>query len=251
MRKPIVAANWKMHKCINESEQFAREFTEKLGILEKAEVVICPPFTSLAVVADAFEGTAIKVGAQNCFPKEQGAYTGEVSPHMLRDIGCQFVIIGHSERRQILEETDEFINEKVQAALKFGLKLILCIGETLEQRENGITNAWLRGQLEAALANITEDQMEEIVIAYEPIWAIGTGVTASSQDAQATIKHVRDVLADLYSPKIAEQTRIQYGGSVKPSNIRELMEQPDIDGVLVGGASLEVNSFLEIVRGAI
>jgi len=250
MRIPIIAANWKMHKTIGEAEAFAAEFPLDEAFQDQIEVVICPPFTALSVVGQALRRTGIKLGAQNMYPAGKGAYTGEVSPLMLQDLGCEYVILGHSERRQILGETDAFINEKVKAALEYNLKPILCIGETLEQRRQGLTEAVCRDQLQGSLAGLEAAALERIVVAYEPIWAIGTGVNASSEEAEATIAAIRETLAGQFGRESADKVRIQYGGSVKPENIQQFMAQENIDGALVGGASLEVDSFYKIVQGA-
>lgn len=249
MRIPIIAANWKMQKTIKEAEAFAAEFPLDQVYQDRVEVVICPPFTALAVVGQALRGTGVKLGAQNMYPESKGAFTGEISPLMLQDLGCEYVILGHSERRQILGEEDFFINKKVKAALQYKIKPILCIGETLEQRQQGQTQAVCRRQLQGSLAGIEPASLAHLVVAYEPIWAIGTGVNASSEEAEATIKVIRDSLVEQFGTIAAEQVRIQYGGSVKPDNIHQFMSQPDIDGALVGGASLDVESFFSIVQG--
>lgn len=250
MRKPIIAANWKMHKNIEEAVSFAGEFAVKAIYQDKVDVVICPPFSALYIVRQALKDSGIKLGAQNMYPEAQGAYTGEVSPTMLRNLDCEYVILGHSERRQILGETDSFINQKIKAALQHGLKPILCIGETLEQRQQGLTEEICRNQLRGSLAGLNGNELVDLVVAYEPIWAIGTGVNASATDAENTIKVIRQTLAEELGQKVAELIRIQYGGSVKPDNIKQFMAQENIDGALVGGASLEVASFLPIVQSA-
>ncbi len=251
MRKPIIAANWKMHKTLREAENFAAQFPAEPELYEKVDVVICPPFTALQVVGEALRGTGIKLGAQNLYPRDQGAFTGEISPLMLKDLGCSYVILGHSERRQILQEDNKFINEKIKAALKHGLTPILCVGETLEERKEGQTETVCGNQLLGCLADLEKEDVSKLVIAYEPVWAIGTGVNARPEDAEKTIAFIRDFLAWQYGLEMAEQIRIQYGGSVKPDNIKELMKQKNIDGALVGGASLEVESFFSIVQGAV
>jgi triosephosphate isomerase len=213
--------------------------TEKLTV----EVVICPPFTDLFAAADKLKGTAVKLGAQNMHWEEKGAFTGEISPGMLKEISCDYVIIGHSERRQYFAETDDTVNKKVKSALQHGLLPIVCVGESLAQREEGTTMAWVLSQVEKALKDITSKQLEQIVFAYEPIWAIGTGKTASAADAQEVIGAIRKKIAKDYNQNVAEKVRILYGGSVKPENIKELMGEADIDGALVGGASLKPDSF--------
>lgn len=251
MRIPIIAANWKMHKTLKEAENYASEFPVDEGVLAAVEIVICPPFTALETVGQALKGTGIQLAAQNMHPAPQGAFTGEVSPLMLKDLGCEYVILGHSERRHIFGEKNDFINEKVKSALTHGLKPILCIGETLEERKGGQTDAVCREQLLQSLAGVEEKDITRIVIAYEPVWAIGTGVNASAEDAEKTISYIREVLSGQYGVNQAAQVRIQYGGSVKPANIADFMKQKNIDGALVGGASLEAASFYSIVQGAL
>ncbi len=239
-----------MYKVINEAESFAAEFPLNTELYQEVEVVICPPFTALQVVGAALRGTGIKLGAQNLYPKEQGAFTGEISPLMLKDLGCTYVILGHSERRHILGEQDAFINEKVKEALRYELIPILCVGETLEQRQQGQTEEICRRQLAGGLAGVDKAALASLVIAYEPVWAIGTGVNASAQDAEETIAFLRRVIAEGWGEEAAAAVRIQYGGSVKPQNVQQFMECEDIDGALVGGASLEVDSFYAIIQGA-
>lgn len=250
LRKPIIAANWKMHKTVKEGENFAAEFPLDVALYQEVEVVLCPPFTALQVVGEALRGTGIKLGAQNLYPAEKGAFTGEISPLMLQDLGCTYVILGHSERRHILGEKDEFINQKVKTAFAAGLIPILCVGETLEQRQQGETEEVCRRQILKGLKELDCKAVSRMVIAYEPVWAIGTGVNAGPQDAEETIAFIRKVIADNFSQGAGEAVRIQYGGSVKPGNIKDFMKYDNIDGALVGGASLEVNSFYEIVQGA-
>lgn len=239
-----------MYKVIKEAESFAAEFPLDTELYQEVEVVICPPFTALQVVGAALRGTGIKLGAQNLYPKEQGAFTGEISPVMLKDLGCTYVILGHSERRHILGEQDAFINEKVKAALRHELIPILCVGETLEQRQQGKTEEICRRQLAGGLAGVDAAALASLVIAYEPVWAIGTGVNASAQDAEETIAFLRHVIAEGWGKEAAAAIRIQYGGSVKPQNVQQFMDCEDIDGALVGGASLEVDSFYAIIQGA-
>lgn len=248
MRKPIIAGNWKMYKTIPEAKSLVSGLVEKLAGFNDAEVVFCPPFTALSTVKDLVKGSACGVGAQDIYWKEQGAFTGEVSPLMLKDIGCDYVIIGHSERRQYFGETDETVNLKVKAALAAGIKPIICVGESLEQRESGETKSLIKKQTEKALEGIDSSVIPQIVIAYEPIWAIGTGKSSSSADANEVIGFIRSTVAGLFGNDLAQQMRIQYGGSVKAENIKEYMSQPEIDGALVGGASLEVESFLKIIK---
>ncbi len=251
MRKPVIAANWKMHKTIKEAESFAAEFPLEPDLYDQVEVVIFPPFTALFTVNEALKGTGIALGAQNMHPDEKGAFTGEISPLMLKDAGCSCVILGHSERRHIFLETDEFINRKVRAAFKHGLKPFLCVGETLEERQAGLTEEVCARQLSGSLAGANEHEIAAMVIAYEPVWAIGTGINATSEDAEKTIAFIRGYLKEKYGSEAAEQVRIQYGGSVKPSNIQEYIKCENIDGALVGGASLEIDSFYNLIKGAL
>jgi triosephosphate isomerase len=247
-RKPIIAGNWKMHKNRKEAADLANALANSVGTLTSVEVVLCPPYTALEVVGNAIRGTNIRLGAQNCHWADSGAFTGEIAPGMLVDVGCQYVIIGHSERRQYFAETDESINKKAQAAYRHGLIPIICVGETLEQRQGGKTEEVVTAQVRGCLAGLPADKIAASVIAYEPVWAIGTGQTATKEQAQEVHALIRRLVAEMFSPEVAAQIRIQYGGSVKPQNIRELMAQPDIDGALVGGASLEAESFTAIVR---
>lgn len=246
MRKPIIAGNWKMNKTIAEAVEFVNEVKDKVNN-DKVEAVICAPFLALKDLKEATKGSNIKIGAQNMHFEESGAFTGEVSPAMLKEIGIDYVVIGHSERRQYFNETDETVNKKVLKALEHGIDPILCCGETLEQRENGETKSVCKVQIEKALENVTKEDLVKVVIAYEPIWAIGTGKTATAEDANDVIAYIREVVASLYG-ELANEVRIQYGGSVKPSNVTEIMNQSDIDGALVGGASLAANDYVELVN---
>ncbi|OLE55187.1 MAG: triose-phosphate isomerase [Acidobacteria bacterium 13_1_20CM_3_53_8] len=249
MRKPVIAGNWKMYKTISESVETAIALKPLVANANHCEVVIAPVFTSLKTVADRLEGSNIKIAGQNCAPeKEEGALTGEVSPVMLRDAGASLVIIGHSERRQFFAETDGMVNRKVKAAVTSDLTVILCMGETLEQRDKGQAEQVVRGQLEGGLNGLTASDMSRIIIAYEPVWAIGTGRTATPEQAQEMHAFIRRVFAQRHSEDAAQDLRILYGGSVKPDNIAGLMKQTDIDGALVGGASLKAESFGEIVN---
>ncbi len=247
-RKPIIAGNWKMHKTRQQAADLANALAAQVGTYEAVEVVLCPPYTALETVGAAIRGTRIALGAQNCHWADSGAYTGEIAPPMLVDVGCKYVIIGHSERRQYFAETDETINKKAQAAYRHGLIPIICVGETLEERQSGRTEDVITTQIKGCLSGLPSDKVAQSVIAYEPVWAIGTGQTATKEQAQEVHALIRKLVAEMFSPEVAEQIRIQYGGSVKPQNIRELMAQPDIDGALVGGASLEADSFASIVR---
>ncbi len=242
----MLAANWKMNKTLAESEAFARRFIPLITDCNNIEIVICPPFTALQTVKNALEGSQVKLGAQNMFWEEKGAYTGEISAAMLLDCGCSHVIIGHSERRQILGETDAVINWKLKAALEAGLIPILCVGETLQERENNLALELVKEQLTRDLKDIKS--IESLVIAYEPVWAIGTGVNASPDDAQEMIAFIRSYLNKLYDKETAEKVRILYGGSVKEENIALFMAEEDVDGALVGGASLSADSLAHIVR---
>jgi triosephosphate isomerase len=247
-RKPIVAGNWKMYKTIPEAVALGNTLRSGAsGILDR-EVVVAPPFTALAAVAKTLEGSGIALSGQNTCWENEGAYTGEISPIMLKDVGCRYVIIGHSERRHIFGERDETIARKIRAALDAGLQPIFCIGETLEERENGETLAVLRRQVREGLKLIQGADMNRVVIAYEPVWAIGTGKTATNEQAQEAHSFIRTLLEELFEKNIASDLRILYGGSVKVGNVDGLMAQPDIDGVLVGGASLEADSFLRIIK---
>ena len=246
MRKPIIAGNWKMHKTIAEALEFVNDIKDRVNN-EKVEAVICAPFTLLKDLKEATKGTSIKIGAQNMHFEEKGAFTGEISPLMLKELDMDYVIIGHSERRQYFNETNETVNRKVLKALEVGIDPILCVGETLEEREAGNTKDICKVQVEKALENVSKEDIAKVVIAYEPIWAIGTGKTATSEDANDVIAYIRQVVANLYKD-LANEVRIQYGGSVKPSNVGEIMNQSDIDGALVGGASLEANDYIQLVN---
>ncbi|MGI6413228.1 MAG: triose-phosphate isomerase [Syntrophomonadaceae bacterium] len=247
LRKYLVVANWKMNKNTNEAHSFGAELKKLLKDVSAVEVVICPPFTALSTVKSILHDSRIKIGAQNVFWQQEGAYTGEISPAMLTDVGCEYVIIGHSERRQIIGETDQDINNKIMAARAQGLIPILCVGETLQERNQQKAEEVVKRQLCNGLKGV-ELSGEELVIAYEPVWAIGTGVNAKSQDAQEMAKYIRKLLEELYNGKCAEKVRILYGGSVKAENFLSFIHEEDIDGALVGGASLWPDSFAQIVR---
>ncbi len=246
MRIPVIAANWKMHKSTEETREFITAFVPMVEDVQDVEIVIAPPFTSLAVAAKFLKGTNVKLAGQNLFWEEKGAFTGEISPLMLKDVECEYVIVGHSERRQYFGETDETVNKRIRAAHATGLKVILCIGETLEEREAGKTLEVLKTQLEGGLKDIQAHDM--LVIAYEPVWAIGTGKTATPEQAQEAHQFIREQLGSIYGSEAARQIRILYGGSVKPENVATLMAQQDVDGGLVGGASLKPDSFAKIVK---
>ena len=247
MRKKVIAGNWKMNKLPNETISFFEEFAPLVKDT-KNEVVICAPYTDLFYAILSAQNTNIKIGAENMHWEENGAYTGEVSPGMLKSIGVEYVIIGHSERREYFAETDETVNKKVKAAHNVGLKPIVCVGETLEQRESGNAKEIVTNQIKLGLRDLTNEQIESTIVAYEPIWAIGTGKTATKEDANETIKWIREEIANMYGKEIADQVIIQYGGSVKASNAKELFEMSDIDGGLVGGASLKPDEFAKIVN---
>lgn len=247
-RKIIMAGNWKMHKTVDESVALAEQLNEALGDVTERESLVCPPFTALYAVAKALQGSSVQVGAQNLFPADEGAYTGETSPKMLLDVGCSYVILGHSERRQYFQESDQFINQKLKAALKHGLKPILCVGETLEQRGEGRQKTVVSMQVYRGLQDIPAEAMGQVAVAYEPIWAIGTGHTAAPSQADEMHSAIRNNLSGLYGDEVAQDVCIMYGGSVKPGNVDDLMAQPEVDGALVGGASLDADSFVRIVR---
>jgi triosephosphate isomerase len=252
MRKTIIAGNWKMYKTIKEAIELANGLKRELFTLDfaKVDVVLCPPFTALSEVYEVITDSDIQLGAQDVHWMQEGAFTGEVSCKMLQDAGCKFVIIGHSERRQYFGETNESVNKKLKAALSCGLTPIVCVGETLKERESNLIFKVLDDHLKYGLKDISGEDLIKTVIAYEPVWAIGTGKTATPAQAQEAQKYIRDLLKKLYNKDTADSVRIQYGGSVKPENISELMNQPDIDGALVGGASLTVDSFSEIIKKA-
>jgi triosephosphate isomerase (TIM) len=248
-RTPLIAGNWKMHKTVEAAEDFIQALLPRVSSVERAEVAICPPFTALQAMVDSTRGSRVAVYAQTMHQADEGAFTGEVSAEMLSDVGVQGVILGHSERRQLFGETDKALGHKLPAALAAGLLPVLCVGETEEERERGDTERKLRHQVQEAVAKVAPDQLGEIVIAYEPIWAIGTGQVATPELAQEAIAFVRALVADR-SREAAQRTRILYGGSVKPENAAELMALPDVDGALVGGASLDAESLAAIVAAA-
>lgn len=251
MRKKIVAGNWKMFNNLSQSISLISEIKQELAnVKANCEVVICPPFTSLETASTLTKESTIAIGAQNMYFEDNGAYTAEISVDMLLSVGCEYVILGHSERRTIFNESDEMINKKVKKALAKGLKPIFCIGETLKEREENRTEKVIEVQVKQGLVDISADDFKNVVIAYEPVWAIGTGKTATPEQAQEVHKFIRNLLAEMYGNEIAENTVIQYGGSVKPENAKDLLSQPDIDGALVGGACLKAASFIEIIKAA-
>ena len=247
-RTPIIAGNWKLHMNPEQTTEFVDAVKDKLPDPSKVESLICAPAVDLDALRKAAKGSNLHIGAENCYFEDEGAYTGETSPKVLKEMGMDYVIIGHSERRGYFHETDEDINKKAKAIFANGLKPIICCGESLETREANEQEDWVVAQIKAALDGLTAEQVSSLVIAYEPIWAIGTGKTASSDQAEEMCKTIRETVKDLYNEETAENVRIQYGGSVKPANVKELMSKPDIDGGLVGGASLKPESFLELVN---
>ena len=250
MRKPIVAGNWKMNKTVSEAVDLVNSLKPDLADFRDADVVLCPPSICLKAVSEAIANTHIDLGAQNMHWEKSGAYTGETSSEMLRSVFCHYVILGHSERRAYFHETDDVVNQKAKAALQSNLKPIVCVGETLEQRESGQMQKVVESQVRGSLAGLGDVGLVETIIAYEPVWAIGTGKTASTEQAQEVHAFIRTVLADMENESVSQSVRIQYGGSVKPSNAAELFSQPDIDGGLIGGASLDASSFVDIVMAA-
>ncbi len=250
VRKPIVAGNWKMNKTVAEAIDLANGIKRDLAGCKEVDVVLCPPFTSLKAVSEVITGTHIDLGAQNMHWEKAGAFTGEVSAEMLRELYCHYVILGHSERRSYFGETDEIVNKKTKAAITANLTPIVCVGETLDEREGGRTEAVIEEQVRGSLKGLSARELVECVIAYEPVWAIGTGKTATSQQAQDVHKFIRGILEDMADESVARTVRIQYGGSMKPANAEELLSMPDIDGGLIGGAALEARSFVDIVKAA-
>jgi triosephosphate isomerase (TIM) len=251
MRKKIIAANWKMNMTQGDSTRFVESFLRDVGEINDVEVVIIPPFTAISKVTEALgQAQNVKVGAQNMYWEKSGAFTGEISAPLLRDLFVHYVVLGHSERRTLFGETDEMVNRKARAAHEANLRPIVCVGETLEQRDKGDVEKILSIQLRGSLAGLEPKELQESVIAYEPVWAIGTGRNATPQQAQEAHAFIRHILREMTDETTAERVRIQYGGSVKPENARELMSQPDIDGALVGGASLDPRSFAQIVKAA-
>ncbi len=252
MRKTIIAGNWKMYKILSEAIELSNGLKRECFKLnpEAIDIVLCTPFTALSEVSEVLSNSNISLGAQDTYWQDEGAFTGEVSPKMLKDVGCKFIIVGHSERRQFFSETNETVNKKIKAVLKHALTPIVCVGEMLAEREAGNTFKVLDDHVKNGLKDLTQEEVLKIVIAYEPVWAIGTGKTATPAQAQEVHKYIRDLLAKMYNNSVASEIRIQYGGSVKPENTTDLMSQPDVDGALVGGASLVVASFADIVKKA-
>ncbi len=248
MRRPLIAGNWKMHKTVPQAIEFVAALKRELYDETETEIAVCPPFTSLSPIGEILQGSNLKLGAQDLYWEAEGAYTGEVSAAMLRDVGCRFVIVGHSERRHLFGETNETVNKKVKAALSSGLVPIICIGETLDKREHGVTDEVLRKQLEGSLNGFSESELLGCVVAYEPVWAIGTGHTATPDQAASAHATIRRWIGENYDVGTSDKLRILYGGSVTPQNVKELMAREEIDGALVGGASLKAESFCKIVK---
>ena len=251
MRRPIIAGNWKMNNTIKEAVELVNGLKRELDTINSVDIVVSPPFTALSDVNELIMDSNIKLSAQNVYWQEEGAFTGEVSTIMLKDAGCAYVIVGHSERRQYFNETNETVNKRLKAVLAGGLKVIVCVGEVLEEREAGKTFDIIRSQVQGSLQGLSRSDMNNVVLAYEPVWAIGTGKTASPEQAQEVHQYIRGLLKDIFDKETAAEIRIQYGGSVKPDNIKELMQKEDVDGALVGGASLKIDSFGAIVKGAV
>ena len=251
MKKPLIAGNWKMFKTVREAVNLVQTIKAGIHKMSDCTVVVCPPFIALAPVAEAIQDCPIQLGAQNMHPETEGAFTGEISPVMLKEVGCRYVIIGHSERRQYFKEDNSFINEKVKTALKYSLVPILCMGETLDERNARRQFEVVKEQFDLSLKDITKEEIAKTVIAYEPVWAIGTGKTATPEQAEQMQSYIRRLLKEKYGEEIAVRIPILYGGSVKPDNNGELMRKPNVDGALVGGASLKAESFVQIVTNAI
>jgi triosephosphate isomerase (TIM) len=247
-RKMIIAGNWKMHNDNSAAQQLASQIKIRTTEIKNTEIVLCPPFTALTVVYEGIKGSSIALGAQNVYWEKSGAFTGELSASMIKSTGAKYVIIGHSERRQYFGETDATVNKRTKSALEDGLKAIVCVGETLEQRESGVTSKVIEEQIAGSLAGLSTEQMASVVVAYEPVWAIGTGKTATPEQAQEVHAHIRSLLAKQFGKDVAESVQIQYGGSVKPDNADSLLSQPDIDGALVGGACLKAETFVPIIQ---
>lgn len=250
LRRPIVAGNWKMNLLVGDAVPLVEELKAQLSGVSDVEVVVCPPYTALYPVGQSLSGSAITLGGQDFYPAEKGAYTGEVSPHMLLDAGCDWTLVGHSERRQHFGETDSYLNEKLHFALASGLKVMFCIGETQDERESGEMDEVLRHQVQVGLDGLVDADFERLVLAYEPVWAIGTGLTATPEQADEAHGFVRALVREQFNESISSGLRIQYGGSVKAENAVELMGQENVDGALVGGASLEAQGFVAIVKAA-
>ncbi len=251
MRIPIIAGNWKMNKDIREAKELASDLRDRLSSLSGVRIVLCPPFISLPVVSSVIEGSTLELGAQNMHWEKEGAFTGEISAQMLLAVGCKYVILGHSERRILFDETNQMINKKIKSAMDAGLIPLICVGETLKERERGVTQEIVEDHVRGGYQDLTKENAVKTVIAYEPVWAIGTGRTATPQQANDVHIFIRNLLSRMYDRKTADSINVLYGGSVKPDNSKELLSQSDIDGALVGGASLEIDSFERITRSII
>ena len=252
MRKPLIAGNWKMNKTASEAVNLVRTIKAGVHTLEKeVDIVLCPPFTAVATVSEEVKGSSLQVGAQNMHNEAGGAFTGEIAPDMLKDLGCRYVILGHSERRSYFNESDEFVNKKLKTALKYNLVPIVCVGECLEDREASKHFDVVKSQFEGTFADVSAEDMEKTVIAYEPVWAIGTGKTASPEQAQEMHQFIRKLIQEKIGDVVAKKIRILYGGSMKPDNVVDLISQEDVDGGLIGGAALKAESFVEIIQGSI
>jgi triosephosphate isomerase (TIM) len=249
-RNKVIAGNWKMHNDNSAAQQLASQIKIRTTDIKHTDIILCPPFTALTVVHDVINDSKISLGAQNVYWEKSGAFTGELSADMIKSTGATYVIVGHSERRQYFGETDETVNKRTKAALEAGLKVIVCVGESLDQRESGITANVVEAQVTGGLSGLTTEQMEDIIIAYEPVWAIGTGKVATPEQAQEVHAHIRGLVQKQFGSQVAEALRIQYGGSVKPDNADSLLSQPDIDGALVGGACLKAEAFVPIIQSA-
>jgi len=248
MRKFIIAGNWKMNKTGKEAVELAKSLVDLVATYDKVDVVICPPYTALVQASEVIQNSIVQLGAQNIYWEDSGAFTGEIAASMLLDAGCKYVIIGHSERRQYFGETNQTVNKRIKKTLAAGLIPIVCVGETLKERESEVTEDIIRKQVEDGLKGIDNESMKKVIIAYEPVWAIGTGVTASPEQAQAVHAFIRNLIEQLYDKNIASGLQVQYGGSMKPGNANELLSQPDIDGGLIGGAALKADSFAKLIE---
>ncbi len=251
MIKPVIAGNWKMNKKVNEAIDLVTNLKPLVEGINQITIIVCPPFTSLYPVSQIIKQTNIELGGQNCYLKESGAYTGEIAPQMLQDVGCQWTILGHSERRQYFNETDSLLNQKLKYVMGTGLKVMFCVGETLDEREGNQMESVLRRQITEGLRDLTPEQLKSVVVAYEPVWAIGTGKTATKEQAQEAHAFIRSLIEKEFGKVVAENLPIQYGGSVKPENAKELISQPDVNGFLVGGASLVAESFSQIIKACL
>ncbi|HOK08114.1 MAG TPA: triose-phosphate isomerase [Candidatus Hydrogenedens sp.] len=249
--KSIIAGNWKMNKKVNESLDLVNKLKPLVEGIDQVKIIVCPPFTSLYAVSQVLKGTNIELGGQNCYLKESGAYTGEIAPQMLLDVGCRWTILGHSERRQYFGETDTLLNQKLKYVITTGLNVMFCVGETLDEREGNMMESVLRRQIIEGLRDMTPEQLQNVVIAYEPVWAIGTGKTATPEQAQEAHAFIRSLIGKEFGKETATNIVIQYGGSVKPENAKELISKPDVNGFLVGGASLNAESFAQIIKECI